>query len=121
MGSNRNARRTGSSYLHFFAISVSIQSETGGNLAEILGNLNTTIRAQQGLHLRVKALASEGRMSAWVLSLIPLGLICMVMLMSPGYYTTRMDDPIFWPTAAAIGVIYLIGQGIIYKIVNFKY
>ena len=115
------ARRTGSSYLHFFAISVSIQSETGGNLGEILGNLNATIRAQQSLHLRVKALASEGRMSAWVLSLIPLGLVCAVMLMQPGYYTTRMDDPIFWPTAGVIGGIYLLGQFAIYKIVNFKY
>lgn len=115
------ARRTGSEYLHFFAISVSIQSETGGNLAEILGNLNATIRAQQGLHLRVRALASEGRMSAWVLSLIPVGLICAVMLMSPGYYTTRMNDPIFWPAAAAIGALYLFGQFVIYKIVNFKY
>ena len=115
------ARRTGSEYLHFFAISVAIQSETGGNLAEILGNLNATIRAQQSLHLRVKALASEGRMSAWVLSLIPLGLVSMVMLMSPGYYTSRMDDPIFWPTVGVIGLIYAFGQFVIYRIVNFKY
>ncbi len=115
------ARRTGSSYIHFFAISVASQSETGGNLAEILGNLNGTIRAQQALHLRVKALASEGRMSAWVLSLIPVGLVCAVMLMNPTYYTSKMNDPIFWPSAFVIGMIYLLGQFAIYRIVNFKY
>ena len=115
------AHRTGSPYAHYFAVSVGIQTETGGNLAEILGNLNATIRAQQSLHLRVKALASEGRLSAWVLSLIPLGLVSMVMLMSPGYYTSRMDDPIFWPTVGVIGLIYAFGQFVIYRIVNFKY
>jgi tight adherence protein B len=115
------ARRTSSSYLHFFAITIAIQAQTGGNLAEILNSLNTTIRAQQNLHLRVRALASEGRMSALVLSIIPAALISFVMLLQPGFYSTKVDDPIFWPSVAGTGVMYMVGQYIIHRIVNFKY
>jgi tight adherence protein B len=115
------ARRTGSPYLHFFAITISIQAETGGNLAEILNSLNVTIRAQQNLHLRVRALASEGRMSALVLSVIPAGLVSFIMLTQPTFYTTRANDPIFWPAVGATAGVYLLGQYCIHRIVNFKY
>ncbi len=115
------AERTGSPYLHFFAISVAIQAETGGNLGEILGNLTQTIRNQQALHLRVAALASEGKMSAWLLSLIPVAVVSMVMLTQPTYYTRAAANPIFWEVGAGIAALYGIGQFAIYKIVNFKY
>lgn len=115
------AYRTGSPYLHFFAITVSIQSETGGNLGEILGNLTKAIRDQQSLHLRVRALASEGKMSALILSLIPVTVVAAVMTFQPGYYTKAATTSIFWIVSAMIGVLYGLGQFIIYKIVNFKY
>jgi tight adherence protein B len=115
------ARRCASPYLHFFAITISIQSETGGNLAEILASLTATIRAQQSLHLRVKALASEGKMSALVLSVIPVAVVSFVMLTNPLFYTSRMNDPLFWPAVAMMAVVYMIGQYIIHRMVNFKY
>jgi tight adherence protein B len=115
------ARRTGSSHAHYFAVSVGIQSETGGNLAEILGNLATVIRNRQTLHLRVAALASEGKMSALILSIIPLLLIAFLMLTQPAFYTDKFSDPIFWPGVAGVSVVYLIGRLIIHRMVNFKY
>jgi len=118
---NNIAHRTGSPYLHFFAITVAIQSETGGNLGEILGNLTQTIRNQQALHLRVRALASEGRMSAFVLSLIPVVVVSVVMLSQPNYYTKAATQPMFWEVGGVVAVIYAIGQFAIFKIVNFKY
>jgi tight adherence protein B len=115
------AHRTGSEYVHFFAVSVSIQSETGGNLAEILGNLCSVIRGALTLHLRVAALASEGKTSAMVLSLLPVGLIAFIMMTQPEFYTSKMDDPIFWPSVGVVGCIYLFGQWVINRMVNFKY
>jgi len=115
------ARRCASPYLHFFAITISIQAETGGNLAEILASLTATIRAQQSLHLRVKALASEGKMSALVLSVIPVAVVSFVMLTNPIFYTGRMNDPLFWPSVGVMAVVYMLGQYIIHRMVNFKY
>jgi tight adherence protein B len=115
------AHRTGSSYAHFFAVSVAIQSETGGNLAEILSNLASIIRAQLTLHLRVKALAAEGKMSALILTVLPVLLIAFLMLTTPDFYTVHLKDPIFWPVVGVGCVMYMIGRFIIQRIVNFRY
>ena len=115
------ARRTGSQDAHFFAVSVGIQTETGGNLAEILGNLSTVIRSRITLGKRVQALASEGRMSGIVLSILPIFLIAFVALTQPTFYTSKFDDPIFWPIVIVIGILYGIGQVMMNRIVNFKY
>jgi tight adherence protein B len=115
------AHRAGSNYVHFFAVSVAIQAETGGNLAEILNNLNRVVRDNQTLHLRVRALASEGKMSATVLTALPIVLICFLMLTQPTFYTTKFDDPIFWPVVGFTAALYLLGQFIINRMVNFKY
>jgi tight adherence protein B len=115
------ARRTGSPDAHFFAVSVGIQSETGGNLAEILVNLANVIRARQTLHLRVRALASEGRMSAIVLSVLPVLLVGWILLTQPGTYSDVIADPLFWPSVAVLAVLYITGQVIMNSIVNFKY
>ncbi|MES2895557.1 type II secretion system F family protein [Phenylobacterium sp. LH3H17] len=115
------ARRTGSEDAHFFAVSVGIQSETGGNLAEILANLTNVIRGRITLGKRVQALASEGRMSAVVLSLLPLFLISFVGLTQPAFYTSKFADPIFWPVVTLTLILYAIGQVVMHRIVNFKY
>jgi len=115
------ARRTGSEDAHFFAVSVSIQSETGGNLAEILEGLATVIRARAMLAKRVKALSSEGRASAVLLTIMPVAMISFMMLTHPEFYTTKFSDPIFWPTVGIIGIVYLIGWLMIHRIINFRY
>jgi len=115
------ARRTGSEDAHFFAVSVGIQSETGGNLAEILANLTNVIRGRITLGKRVQALASEGKMSAVVLSLLPLFLISFVGLTQPAFYTSKFADPIFWPVVTLTMILYAIGQVVMHRIVNFKY
>ncbi|HEY8054309.1 MAG TPA: type II secretion system F family protein [Terriglobales bacterium] len=115
------AHRSGSEYAHFFAVCVAIQSETGGNLAEVLTNLATVIRNMLTLHLRVKALSAEGRMSATILTVLPIGLVCFLLLTRPEFYTTKFGDPIFWPATAGIIVWFLIGQFMMNRMVNFKY
>jgi tight adherence protein B len=115
------ARRTGSDDAHFFAVSVAIQAETGGNLAEILEGLAAVIRSRAMLAKRVKALSSEGRASAALLSVLPALVISFMMLTNPSYYTTKFSDPIFWPVSLGIMTSYLVGLYMIRRIINFKY
>jgi tight adherence protein B len=115
------ARRTGSPDAHYFAVSVSIQSETGGNLAEILAGLATVIRGRSTLAKRVKALSSEGRASALLLSALPIFLVGFLLLTQPSFYSSKFADPIFWPTAGVVGIVYLLGWVMIRRIINFKY
>ena len=115
------ARRSGSEDAHFFSVSVGIQSDTGGNLAEILANLASVIRARQTLAKRVKALSSEGRMSGMILSGLPLFLIGVIGMSQPTFYTGKFEDPIFWPTVGGILTLYCLGLLIMHRITNFKY
>jgi tight adherence protein B len=115
------ARRTGSQDVNFFAVSVSIQAETGGSLADVLEGLASVIRARNTLHSRVKALASEGRASASILTVLPLLLIGGIFLVKPSFYTDKFSDPVFWPVVAAVGAMFCVGQVIMYRITHFKY
>jgi tight adherence protein B len=65
------ATRVPSSDLRYFVIAVLIQRETGGNLAELLGNISALIRARFKLLGTVRVLSAEGRLSAWILTLLP--------------------------------------------------
>jgi tight adherence protein B len=115
------ARRTGSSDAHFFAVSVGIQMSTGGNLAEILSGLAAVIRARRTLAKKVKALASEGRASALLLSVLPIFLVSFLMLTQPSYYTDKFSDPLFWPIIFDVVALYFVGWLIIRRITNFRY
>jgi len=115
------ARRTGSDDVHFFAVSVAIQTETGGNLAEILENLAKVVRSRITLGKRVKALSSEGRMSAYILSGLPIFLISTIGMSQPAFYSVKFSDPIFWPTVVGIVGLYFTGLMLMHRITNFKY
>lgn len=115
------ARRTGQQDAHFFAVSVGIQSETGGNLAEILSNLATVIRSRFTLQKKIKALASEGKASAGILSVLPIFLIGSIMMTTPDFYAERMDDPIFWPVIIGVAILYCIGVLLIRAITKISY
>jgi tight adherence protein B len=115
------ARRTGSSDGHFFAVSVSIQSETGGNLAEILEGLANVMRGRQTLTLRVKALASEGRASAALISILPVFVVGVQLLVHPKVYSDKFSDPIFWPSVGVVALGYFGGWLMVQRIINFRY
>jgi len=69
-----------------------VQKETGGNLAEILENISKVIRGRYRFHRKVRTLSAEGRMSAWVLILVPFMLFIVISLTSPTYLTTLTDS-----------------------------
>ena len=71
---------------------VLVQKESGGNLAEILERISSVIRGRFRLYRKVKTLSAEGRMSAWVLAMVPLGLFVVLMVTSPDYLPLLVDD-----------------------------
>jgi tight adherence protein B len=79
--------------LRFFSVAVILQRETGGNLAEILDNISTLIRERFKLLGTVRVLSAEGKLSAWVLSLLPFAAALMLNLVSPGFMDVLWDDP----------------------------
>lgn len=115
------ATRTGSRDAAFFAVSVAIQSQTGGNLAEILEGLASVVRGRNTLSKRVKALASEGKASATLLSVLPFFLVGFFLLVQPNFYTSKFSDPVFWPVVVGVLLLYLVGLLMLRRIVNFKY
>ncbi len=114
-------RRVGQEDLLFFVIAVNIQTQTGGNLAEILSRLATLIRQRIKLRLKVKAITAEGRLSAVVLSMMPFILIAAITALSPDYFAGIRGHPIFLPAVVSGLVSLLIGNVIMYRMVNFKF
>lgn len=115
------AERTGSEDVYFLAVSIAVQTETGGNLAEILESLAAVIRGRTGLSQKVKALSSEGRTSAIMLSVLPALVIGAQLVFRPHVYTDKFSDPIFWPAVTVTMSMYLVGWLAIQRIINFKY
>lgn len=80
--------------LRYFIVAVLIQRESGGNLTEILANLSRLIRERLKLMAKVKVLSSEGRLSAWILALMPFGLGAVMNLANPEFMSPLWKDPI---------------------------
>jgi tight adherence protein B len=99
--------------LRYLIIAVLIQRESGGNLAEILGNISQIIRARLKLVAHVRVLSAEGRMSAWILGLMPFAVMAVMTLTSPDYVGMLWKDPsgqrLLWYGAGMIvvGVFWL--------------
>ena len=85
--------RVPSADLNYFVIAVLIQRETGGNLAELLGNISELIRARLKLLGTVRVLSAEGRLSAWILTLLPFVLGSTLQMVNPKFLDALWTDP----------------------------
>jgi tight adherence protein B len=114
------AARVGQEDLTFVSIAINIQSQTGGNLAEILQGLSRVLRNRAILRLKVRSLTSEGRMSGYFMTAMPFILFAVVSLLNPAYFSEVKDHPLVGP--AVVGGLMLLGIGnfVIYRMVNFK-
>jgi tight adherence protein B len=106
--------------IRMFVVSLSVQNETGGNLAEILDNLSKVVRERASLYLKVRAMSSEGRMTGWLLTGLPIFTFVMLFISSPDFYLGVARDPIFYIGFPAMLVWYAIGVVAIRKMVNLK-
>lgn len=78
---------------NFLTISISVQQETGGNLAEILENLSTMIRKRDQLRLKVRAMSSEARASAMIIGCLPFVMTGVIYFVNPDYMMVLFEDP----------------------------
>lgn len=106
--------------LRFLAVAVTIQSQSGGNLAEILEGLSKVIRARFKLFRRVKAITAEAKWSGMFLSAFPLISLLAIVTLKPDYYDEVKDSAAFIPACLAVGA-FLVANMVYMKImVNIK-
>lgn len=104
----------------FFVISLSIQQETGGNLAEILQNLGTMIRRREQVKLKIKAMSSEARASAMIVGSLPFVMSVLIYIINPDYILQLVIDPRGW-LLLGIGLTSMtLGMAVMAKMVRFE-
>lgn len=89
----RLAVRINESDIRFFVVVLSVQQETGGNLAEIIGNLSNVIRKRKQLRHKIHAITSEGRATGWVLGSMPILLLFALSIFSHDYVSVLWMEP----------------------------
>ena len=99
--------RVPSTDIGFFAIAVSIQRETGGNLSEVLDNISSIIRERLKLLGKVRALSAEGRLSAWVLSLLPFATALLLWTVDPNMMKLLWEEPA-GRKLVAVGMVLMV-------------
>lgn len=112
--------RVGQEDLPLFVTAVAIQGSTGGNLSEILSSLSAVIRLRFKMRRKIKALAAEGRFSAIILSSLPIAMFLVLQLMSPEFYAGVLHIDATKIILAIAGGWMLLGNFIMYKMINFK-
>lgn len=106
--------------LRYFVVAVLIQRDSGGNLTEILANLSKLIRERLKLMGKVRVLSAEGRMSAWILGLMPFILGGILALVNPGFMTPMWKDPIGISMLKVMLTMMLIGAVVLRKVIQIR-
>jgi tight adherence protein B len=114
------ARRMSSRDLEQVALVANLQRETGGNTAEVLDRVGETIRGRFELRRLVRTLTTQGRMSRWVVSLLPVGLLALITLINPEYMRPLYVHPVGRVLLVLAGVMVVAGSLVIKRIINIK-
>jgi tight adherence protein B len=114
------AERIGLQDLRFLAVAVTIQQQSGGNLAEILAGLAAVIRARFRLFRRVKAITAEAQWSGKFLSGFPVFALIAITVMDPHYYDEVMDHPYFIPACLFVGGFLALNLMVMRWLTNIK-
>ena len=107
--------------LRYFVVAVLIQRDSGGNLTEILGNLSHLIRERLKLMGKVRVLSSEGRLSAWILTLMPFFMAGLMNLMNPAFMQPLWTDPLGITIITYTLALMFFGVLIMRKIIKIRY
>ncbi|MBO9695580.1 MAG: type II secretion system F family protein [Sphingopyxis sp.] len=110
----------GTPEFQFFCITIQIQRETGGNLAETLANLSDVLRKRAQMKLKIRAMSSEAKASAYIVGALPFFVFGVVWSVNPGYLEGFFHEERLM-IAGIGGLIWMsIGAGIMAKMVNFE-
>jgi tight adherence protein B len=114
------ADRLGTPEFQFFVITLAIQRETGGNLAETLSNLSDVLRKRAQMKLKIRAMSSESKASAYIVGSLPFVVFSLVWMINPRYMGGFFTDERLM-VAGIGGIIWMaIGGLIMAKMVNFE-
>ena len=106
--------------LRFLAVAVTIQQQSGGNLAEILAGLAKVIRARFRLFRRVRAITAEAKWSGKFLSAFPILALIVIKLGDPHYYDEVMTHPLFIPGCIAVVLFLSLNLIVMRKLTDIK-
>ncbi len=112
--------RVGQPDLGLLSLAVGIQSKTGGNLAEILSNMARVIRSRFKLRRKAHALTAEARVSAYILSALPIVLFVIVSLVRPSFYGQVWDHPYTKPGLAGAFFWMMLGNYVMYRMARIR-
>ncbi|MBE2994143.1 type II secretion system F family protein [Sphingomonas sp. CFBP 13603] len=114
------ADRLGTPEFQFFVITIAIQRETGGNLAETLANLATVLRQRGQMKLKIKAMSSESKASAYIIGALPFIVFGLIYFVNGTYMQNFFIDPRLIVTGIG-GLIWMgIGAFVMSKMINFE-
>lgn len=105
----------------WIAQAIQINREVGGNLAEVLDQVNETIRERSEIKGHIKSLAAEGKFSAYILIAMPFGIVVMLMMVNPGYMNPMFTNPLGWVMMGASAVMMTLGSLWMRKIIDLKF
>lgn len=114
------ADRIGTPEFQFFVITIAIQRETGGNLAETLANLATVLRLRGQMRLKIKAMSSESKASALIIGALPFIVFCLIWFINGNYMQRFFTDERLIMIGCGGMVWMAIGAFIMAKMINFE-
>ena len=114
------ANRLGTPEFQFYVISLAIQRETGGNLAETLSNLADVLRKRSAMKLKIRAMSSESKASAYIIGALPFIVFGLIWFINGKYMQNFFVDERLM-IAGGIGIVWMaIGAFIMAKMINFE-
>ena len=115
------SKRINSEYFSGTVMAINVQREVGGNLAEVMEIISDNIRERDRVMNRIKALTSEGRLSAIILIILPIAVGLMMIVLNRGYISLLVTTKMGLMMLLAAGVMMIAGIIWIIKIVQIKY
>jgi len=114
------AARTPSRDLQFLVTAILVQKETGGDLTEILDRTSHVIRERVRIDGEVRTRTAQGRLTGWILGLLPVIMLCLISIVTPGYTTVLFHDPTGQKLLGLGAVLIVIGGMVIRKVVDVE-
>lgn len=114
------ARRAGSADLELMVTVIGIQRQVGGNLAEILDRIQETIRERVRLQGEVRALSAQGRMSAMVVGVLPIGMVVVMSAISPAFFAPMWQPGPGRALLALAAFLQIVGFVLLRRIVRIE-
>ncbi|WP_420585310.1 type II secretion system F family protein [Ruegeria sp.] len=114
------AERVDEEDIQYLAVALTMQHGSGGDLAGVLRTLASVIRQRMSLRRKIKAISAEGRMTAYILSGIPVGIAVVMTVVTPEYYGAVLHYPVFWPVMSIIATTIVLNAIVMFRLVNFR-